>query len=360
MACTDTLDNPCTCEESGACQVLDVSACDLTTRIFDPLTGTCQPKESRTIHFLHKDLQGSLRVATAEGGKVFQYVDYLPTGRPWVAGQNTTKDTPFLFAGGWTDMTYDLVNFGKRWYDAREENFLSPEPLLEEDPYAVVDDPSLLSAYTYAASNPLRFVDPDGRAPKVASKPFNVGDNSEKHQAGDISISVSQRKNRPSPKITFGGRYSNDAQGQALGDAFQKHADRAERFSTILSISTEDGVRKIRVFGITAKKTDVGPNPGPGKTGADGDSAQKAPPKPVTSPPQPDAKDTASQNTASGKAVTGAGDGSGADKSGGSGPTTPPPKTANDDNDGAKNQQTPPRQPNAGSSAAKGPDDPRG
>jgi hypothetical protein len=36
---------------------------------------------------------------------------------------------------------------------------------LTQDPRAVVDDPSLLPAYTYAESNPVRLTDPDGRAP---------------------------------------------------------------------------------------------------------------------------------------------------------------------------------------------------
>ena len=90
-----------------------------------PASSTRRPapasrRPTRTIYFLHKDLQGSLRVATDEVGNVFQYVDYLPNGRPWVAGQSTIKDTPYLFAGGWTDTTYDLVNFGERWYEPRE------------------------------------------------------------------------------------------------------------------------------------------------------------------------------------------------------------------------------------------------
>ena len=42
------------------------------------------------------------------------------------------------------------------------------------------------------------------------------------------------RQNRESPLITFGGRYSNNDKGQKLGEAFKKHADRADRFSTIL------------------------------------------------------------------------------------------------------------------------------
>jgi RHS repeat-associated protein len=353
--CTDTLDSLCVCQTNGACVVQDATFCNLTTQIFDPATSTCQPKESRNIYFLHKDLQGSLRVATDEVGNVFQYLDYLPSGQPWVAGQSTIKDTPYLFAGGWTDTTYDLVNFGERWYDSRREVFLSPEPLLEEEPYAAVDDPSVLSAYTYAASNPLRFVDPDGRAPKRAITGFDLGDNYEKHQSGNITISVSQRAKRESPAITFGGRYSNDAKGQKLSNAFKKHADRAERFSTILSISTEDGVRKIRVFGVTASKKQVGdqaaPNPGPGDTGADQDDAPLAPPNPVGAPPQPAAQPAANQGPAN---AGGAGDDGGP---GNAGAAAPPPDAGGDGQDAPAPPPPPPPPPSNAAPSAAGPDE---
>lgn len=125
--------------------------------------GFCQPLHREQVRFMHPDATGSMRVATDAVGRVFQYVDYTPTGRPWVAGQSSIHDTPYLFAGGWTDTQFDLVNFGERWYDAREEQFYSVEPLLDEDPTVVLDDPSIQSAYTYANSNPLKFVDTDGR-----------------------------------------------------------------------------------------------------------------------------------------------------------------------------------------------------
>jgi hypothetical protein len=40
--------------------------------------------------------------------------------------------------------------------------FLSAEPLLEQNPDRLLERPQLLSAYSYAASNPLRYTDPDG------------------------------------------------------------------------------------------------------------------------------------------------------------------------------------------------------
>jgi RHS repeat-associated protein len=282
----------------------------------------CDPGPDLTIHFLHSDLQGSLRVATDERGGVFQYLEYLPTGAPWVAGQSRIKDTPYLFAGGWTDATYKIVNFGERWYDPREQRFSSPEPLLLDDPGTVVNDPSLLAAYTYASSNPLRYVDRGGRAP------FDLGANNEKHLQGDVSISVTRREARSAPAITFGGRYSNDAAGQATQASFQKHADRAERFTTVLSIETDR--KRVRIFGKTVTKQPA-PAAAPGQTGA---TTPRTTPPTTTPPARPTTPAPTSGATAGTGTAGGAVGGSGATPSlspsagGASGgtPTTPPPR----------------------------------
>lgn len=361
--CTDTPEVPCSCEQNGACVIAE-EECDPATRVYDTTTGTCQPKETRTIHFLHKDLQGSLRVATDEVGVVFQYVDYLPTGRPWVAGQSTTKDTPYMFAGGWTDTTYDLVNFGERWYDAREQNFLSAEPLLEESPYAAVDDASLLSAYTYAASNPLKYVDPDGRAPKFAKNGYALGDEAtyEKHEAGNITVAVASREARAAPAITFGGRYSNDATGQSTAQAFKDREDKIQRYATLLTIATENGERKIHVFGKLVDKKRVGdhaaPDPGPGNSGAQPDNGLPAAPDPAGAPDPPSADDAASRSDDDGSSSSqsGAGDGAGDAGAGAPSPDVGSDRDSDSDDDVGLSRPPPlPPRPAAPSSA--GPSD---
>jgi hypothetical protein len=40
--------------------------------------------------------------------------------------------------------------------------FYSPDPILVDDPLAVIDEPELRSAYSYAGSSPLTFIDPTG------------------------------------------------------------------------------------------------------------------------------------------------------------------------------------------------------
>ena len=46
------------------------------------------------------------------------------------------------------------MNFGDRWYEPREDGFISTDSLLEDNPYAAVNDPWVLSAYTYASVEP--------------------------------------------------------------------------------------------------------------------------------------------------------------------------------------------------------------
>ena len=343
-ACTDLVDDPCPCEESGACQVPDVGDCDLTSRIFDPATSTCQPRESRTVHFLHTDLQASLRVATDEVGRVFQYMDYLPTGRPWVAGQSNTNDTPLLFAGGWTDQTYDLVNFGERWYDPREENFLSPEPLLEEQPFATVDDASLLSAYTYAASNPLRYVDTDGRRFEDARPRFEAA-RTEAEKSGKLVFGqVDPSATRLDPDATLGGI---DGDTLAAAQAADKAKDRADKFATLLSIETKDGKTEVSVFGFPIRSDEATPDL-TGGTAADRLDAGStdagtafSPPAVGNVAPAPDDIAPVRPDVGSSDQVVDRGGGADSDNGG---------------RDAASNQEQPARQPLAASGAAPGAD----
>ncbi len=215
-----------------------------------------------------------MRVVTDQVGGVFQYADYLPTGRPWVLGQSTIKDTPYLFAGGWTDPTYDMIDFGERWFDNREQQFTSTEPLLEDDPMAVVDDPRLTSAYTYAASNPLRYVDPSGRKSSPAQATTAVGATQAAASGGTSASSgpVVPGPPKPTPGITFGGRAGFE---EAKKDtSFSKAQDKVDKYTTVLSVQTEDGVRTVRVFGRKVSEKDTNA-PAPA-TGPSGDAASQA------------------------------------------------------------------------------------
>ncbi|MDO8150871.1 SpvB/TcaC N-terminal domain-containing protein [Isoptericola sp. b408] len=277
--CDPLVDENCVCDpETQAC------ACDVGAADPDG-DGLCPPVEDLYVQFFHTDLQGSLRVVTDEVGSVFQYLEYLPSGQKWVAGQSRIKDTPYLFAGGWNDSTYKTVNFGERWYSWRDQRFLSTEPLLTEDPDAVVADPGLLSAYTYAAANPLRYVDSDGRAP------VSAGQNFEKNKQGTFTVSDTTRANRPSPARFGQLLLSYDAAGQARQQKWQDASDKVDKFFTLLRFKASGSLRSpsIKLEGISlwdiGKSSDSagaqagggqqggaanGPNPGPGNAGNQG------------------------------------------------------------------------------------------
>ena len=351
-ACTDTATTTCKCPPGGACKVAAATACT-TTQVYDPATSTCQPRPSEKLYFLHKDLQGSLRVATDEVGSVFQYVEYLPTGRPWVVGQSTVKDTPYLFAGGWTDTTYDLVNFGERWYETREQQFYSPEPLLEDDPLAAVEQPDRLSAYTYAASNPLRYVDPSGRDAEDAQDVHTISSSS-----GTEPTTTDAPPRKGPAKVWFGGRAGYDEE-KDNGGKFGAAADKVGQYTTLLSVQTEDGVRTVRVggFRVNKKEPDTSPAPdtGPGATPTDTSvSTASAPSRPSSAAPDaPTANASASDDEKDSSSP--ADDGGAVDSSGGGAgdgsATSPPPSNVSDAGDAAP----PTTGGSAGGSAAQRP-----
>jgi RHS repeat-associated protein len=113
-------------------------------------------------YFLHKDLQGSTNMVTDYRGDTFQHHEYFPTGEVWIDESSTVFRTPYQFAGSYTDEVRDLLSTGARWYDPQRELMYSADPILVDDPTAVVDQPSLSTAYAYAGSNPVANVDPTG------------------------------------------------------------------------------------------------------------------------------------------------------------------------------------------------------
>jgi RHS repeat-associated protein len=113
-------------------------------------------------YFLHKDLQGSTNIVTDQVGDTFQHHEYFPTGEVWIDEKSTIFRTQYQYAGGYADDWRHTINFGARWYDQNREMFYSPDPVLTDDPSALVRTPSLQAAYAYGGNNPMTNVDPGG------------------------------------------------------------------------------------------------------------------------------------------------------------------------------------------------------
>ncbi len=125
-------------------------------------------------YFLHKDLEGSTNFITDPTGNIFEYLLYFPGGEQWVFEHNDIYRTPNLYTGGYLDDFRTLYNFGSRWYTPQEQLMYSPDPALTQDPPAAIDDPALLSAYSYAENNPVRLVDASGHASRDPQAAFRI------------------------------------------------------------------------------------------------------------------------------------------------------------------------------------------
>lgn len=117
--------------------------------------------------FLHTDPLGSTRLTTDSAGSVIQCFDYLPFGEQLTANRssitcyNGTAGVRQRFTGKERDSETGLDYFGARYFSGAQGRFTSPDKLNVTDDRLMV--PGALNKYTYAANNPLRFKDPDGR-----------------------------------------------------------------------------------------------------------------------------------------------------------------------------------------------------
>lgn len=125
------------------------------------------------LYFLHTDLQGSTTIVTNRDGTVFQHQEYFPGGQVWIKEDSTIFRTPYQFGGGYTDEDHALINFGDRWYSTAQSRFLTVDPILTDDPLAMVANPALTTAYTYGQSNATSYVDTDGRLGERANLDIN-------------------------------------------------------------------------------------------------------------------------------------------------------------------------------------------
>ena len=116
------------------------------------------------VRYLLGDQQGSIRaVLSASGGTVASY-RYDPFGaRTAVTG--SLADTPFGYAGQYTDAETGFQYLRARYYDPATAQFLTRDPLV-----GMTGQP-----YAYAGNNPLTYGDPSGRCPWCALVGAAVG-----------------------------------------------------------------------------------------------------------------------------------------------------------------------------------------
>ena len=113
-----------------------------------------------TYHYYLRDHQGNNRVVADQYGTVEEVNHYYPYGGLFGEGVEKSKQ-PYKYGGKELDRMHglDWYDFGARPYDGVVGGFLTIDPLCEKY-YSI-------SPYAYCANNPIRFIDPDGREPRI-------------------------------------------------------------------------------------------------------------------------------------------------------------------------------------------------
>jgi RHS repeat-associated protein len=126
-----------------------------------------------TLYF-HPDHLGTTQYSSNEAQDLSQHDEYFPSGEVWhqETDPHYQQIRQFVFSGKELDQATGLMYFGARYYDGRQSQWLSPDPILSKQfsggRSGGILIPRNLSAYTYAFNNPVKLVDPDGRTPAAA------------------------------------------------------------------------------------------------------------------------------------------------------------------------------------------------
>ena len=131
---------------------------------------------AQTVEYYHLDAIGNVRAVTDEDGQVLERHDYLPFGEECTVGAcagNTGAGQPRMFTGKERDSETGQDYFGARYHGSRIGRFTTVDPVYTWQENLV--DPQRWNRYSYARNNPLRYVDPDGRAIETPWDVLNVG-----------------------------------------------------------------------------------------------------------------------------------------------------------------------------------------
>ena len=152
-------------------------------------------EEMESQYWWHSDHLGSAQLVTDHRGGMYQRLEYTPYGETWIEHTENTglQYLPYKFTGKELDEETGLYYYGARYLDPKTSRWLSTDPALGEYlPKAPVDDEARKynenlpgmggiynhinsNLYHYGGNNPVRYVDPDGRAIETGWDLFSLG-----------------------------------------------------------------------------------------------------------------------------------------------------------------------------------------
>ncbi|WP_236685845.1 RHS repeat domain-containing protein [Pseudoxanthomonas suwonensis] len=173
----------------------------------------------QTVKYVHTDALGSVVAMTNASGAVIETTrEYEPYGQQLVP---VIQDGPG-YTGHVQDAATGLTYMQQRYYDPVIGRFLSTDPVT-----ALSKPARMFNRYRYAANNPYRFVDPDGRYECTAGKSNcarleravnEIHRAAESAPSGSRVAQVSQFLGKPGEKngVVISGQLQND---KNLGEA---------------------------------------------------------------------------------------------------------------------------------------------
>jgi RHS repeat-associated protein len=123
-----------------------------------------------TTTYFHKDYLGGTSIVTDDNGDVVSQQKYLPYGKNYIDSNAANYQNNKKFTGKELDNETGLYYFGYRYYDPEIGRWTSIDPvqwdmIFDKNLQAkVLANPVMHNSYAYAGNNPMRYVDPDGRA----------------------------------------------------------------------------------------------------------------------------------------------------------------------------------------------------
>ena len=146
---------------------------------------------------------GSSSYITDREGRITQHTEYIAFGEVLFEEHSTSKTIPYLFNGKELDTETGLYYYGARYYDPKVSIFLNVDPLAEK-----THDP-----YGYVWNNPMKFLDPDGKAPAD----IIIKGNKSKEAFDQLQSSTKLKlKMNNTGKVTAEGKARTDADKKLL------------------------------------------------------------------------------------------------------------------------------------------------
>ena len=164
----------------------------IVTKLNSGTTPTYQ-EEYYKQYYYHSDHLGSASLISDYKGDEYQRIEYTPYGELWVEKtQNTGLEfLPYKFTAKEMDEETGLYYYGARYLDSRYSRWISTDPALGDYiPQAPVSDEARRhnqnlpgmggvfnhinsNLFAYAANNPVRYIDPDGRENELSENNIN-------------------------------------------------------------------------------------------------------------------------------------------------------------------------------------------